>query len=394
MIKKLFVVTALLALVLSACNGQAAAGTATVTATEGPVSTASISITEAPAITETSSAPLPETSATTTSTTPSAAAQTPTTDLSRPTNAPDCTNSASFVADVTIPDNTNVAGGTTFTKTWRVSNTGTCIWGPDYTLTYYSDERLGAPASIPLAIAYPGQTADISVDFTAPNTTGKHRGNFVIKNPAGLIMKIGDDSRLWVIINVTVTTAITPTGTATALSNTAGSAATAAGSATVTVTGTLPTTTSASSSSANITTATCAYTTDREKLTQVITAVNAYRTTKGLPPYTVNPLLAQAAQRHANDIACHKLYVHTGSDGSTPQSRVKDTGYVATSVSENVNGNYPPFNGQEAVNWWINDKGDLRHGQNLISTTFTEIGVGYSFFDNYGFYALVFAKPN
>lgn len=387
MIKKLFVVTALLALILSACGGQAATEAATETATEAPVATASQSITEAPAVSETSSAP-PDASAsaTATSETPPAP-QSPTIDPSRPTNAPDCTNSASFVADVTIPDNTNVAGGTTFTKTWRVSNTGTCVWGPDYTLTYYSDERLGAPDAVPLAITYPGQTADISVDFTAPNTTGNHRGNFVIKNPAGLIMKVGDDSRLWVIINVTVTTTITPTATATALANPAGGAAAA-----VTVTGTLPTNT-ASSSSANVTTATCAFTTDREKLTQVINAVNSYRATKGLPPYTVNPLLAQAAQRHANDIACHKLYVHTGSDGSTPQSRVRDTGYVARSVSENVNGNYPPFDGQAAVNWWINDRTDLRHGQNLLSTTFTEIGVGYSFFDNYGFYALVFAQP-
>src|SRR5215212_3452262 len=389
MIKKLFVVTALLVFVLSACSGQAPTETGTPTATEAPVATALISITEAPAITETLTASSPDTSPTVTSETPPAA-QTPTLDPSRPTNAPDCTNSASFVADVTIPDNTNVAGGTTFTKTWRVSNTGTCIWGPDYTLAYYCDERLGGPASVPLAITYPGQTADISVDFVAPNTTGNHRGNFVIKNPAGLIMKVGDDSRLWVIINVTVTTAVTPTATAKALSNIAESAATV--SATTTVEGTSPTT-AASSSSVKITTATCAYTTERDKLTQVITAVNAYRATKGLSPYTVNPLLAQAAQRHANDIACHKLYVHTGSDGSTPQSRVKDTGYIARSVSENVNGNYPPFDGQGAVNWWINDKTDPTHGKNLLSTTFTEIGVGYAFFDNYGFYALVFAQP-
>jgi uncharacterized protein YkwD len=261
-------------------------------------------------------------------------------------------------------------------------------------LTYYSDERLGAPAFVPLALTYPGQNADISVDLVAPNSTGNHRGNFVIKNPAGLIMKVADDSRLWVIINVTVTSAITPTATATAISNTTSTAVTE--TVTVSVTGTSPTT-SASSNSANsnstTTTATCAFTTDREKLTQVITAVNAYRAQHNLPAYTVNAQLAQAAQRHANDIACHKLYVHTGSDGSTPQSRVKDTGYVAKSVSENVNGNYPPLDGQGAVNWWINDKGDLRHGQNLLSTTFTEIGVGYSFFDNYGFYALVFAKP-
>lgn len=388
MIKKLFIVTALMALVLSACGGgQAGVETATVTATEAPVATELVSITEAPAITDTSAPPSPEISAT--SSTP-AAPQTPTIDPSRPTNAPDCTNSAAFIADVTIPDNTNVAGGTTFTKTWRVSNTGTCIWGADYTLTYYSDERLGAPPSVPLSTTYPGQNTDISVDLVAPNSNGNHRGNFVIKNPAGLIMKIGDDSRLWVIINVTVTTAITPTVTATAISNVATSATTA--TVTVTVVGTSPTT-AASSNSAGTTTATCAFTTDRAKLTEVINAVNAYRAQKGLPAYTVNAQLAQAAQRHANDIACHKLYVHTGSDGSTPQSRVKDTGYVAKSVSENVNGNYPPLDGEAVVNWWINDKGDVRHGQNLVSTTFKEIGVGYSFFDNYGFYALVFAQP-
>src|SRR6266498_2369709 len=146
MIKKLFIVTALITLALSACNGQVPAATATspLTETETQVPTALISITEAPVTTETFT-PLPaDTSATVTSSTPLSA--TPTVGTSRPTNAPDCTNSASFVADVTIPDNTNIAGGTKFTKTWRVSNTGTCIWGPDYRLTHYSDEQLGAPA--------------------------------------------------------------------------------------------------------------------------------------------------------------------------------------------------------------------------------------------------------
>jgi uncharacterized protein YkwD len=315
---------------------------------------------------------------------------TPTLGTPFPTNPADCTNSGSFVADITIPDNTNVAGGTKFTKTWRIANNGTCVWNPTYTVTHYSDETLAAPDSVPLPITYPGQTADISIDLTAPNSTGTHRGNYVIKNPAGLIMSIGDDSRLWVIINVTVTSAATvpATASATAISNTATLAATVTGTSS-----TAASTTTATSSSSSSTTATCAFTTDRAKLTEVINALNAYRAQKGLPAYTVNTKLAQAAQRHANDIACHKLYVHTGSDGSTAQSRVADTGYVAKSVSENVNGNYPPLDGQGVLNWWINDKGDVRHGQNLVSTTFTEIGVGYAFFDNYGFYALVFAKP-
>ena len=390
MIKKLFVVAALMMLILSACGGQAAGETSTATtaATEAPIATTAVPVTEAPVMTDTAAPASLETTAT--SSTP--LSTTPTVGTLQPANAADCTNSASFVADVTIPDNTNVAGGTTFTKTWRISNTGTCIWGPDYKLTHYSDELLGAPPSVPLPITNPGQTADISVNLVAPNANGTHRGNFVVENPKGLIMKVGDDSRLWVIINVTVTSAITPSATATALSSTTSNivAATATGTVPVAEAGS---TTSVSSNSPTVTTATCAFVTDREKLTQVINAVNSYRATKNLPPYTVNPLLAQAAQRHANDIACHKLYSHTGSDGSTPQTRVKDTGYIARSVSENVNGNYPPFDGQEVVTWWINDKGDLRHGQNLISTTFTEIGVGYAFFENYGFYALVFAKP-
>src|SRR5215217_6315017 len=173
MIKKLFVVAALMMLILSACGGQAAGETSTATtaATEAPIATTAVPATEVPVTTDTTAPPSPETgvSATATSSTPLAA--TPTVGTLQPANAADCTNSASFVADVTIPDNTNVAAGTTFTKTWRISNTGTCIWGPDYTLAYYSDERLGGPASVPLAITYPGQTADISVDFVAPNTT-------------------------------------------------------------------------------------------------------------------------------------------------------------------------------------------------------------------------------
>ena len=39
-------------------------------------------------------------------------------------------------------------------------------------------------APVRLPITNPGQNADISVNLTAPNSTGTHRGNFVIKNEA------------------------------------------------------------------------------------------------------------------------------------------------------------------------------------------------------------------
>ena len=382
MVKKVFIVTAWFSLALSACNGDAATQPPASPATETQAATATTSVTDTPAVTDT--AGTPTVAVTDTPATPFTA--TPTVGTPIPTNPPDCTNSALFVTDVTIPDNTNMVGGTTFTKTWRISNNGTCVWGPTYTLSHYSDQRLGAPDSVPLGLTYPGSTLDISVDLVAPNTTGTYRGNFVIKNPEGLIMKVADDSRLWVIINVTSTSAPTVAVSATSV----GFTPTPMGSVTPTATGPTPT---QGASSSNLTTASCAFTTDRSKLTEVITALNAYRAQKGLPAYTVNVKLAEAAQRHANDIACHKIYVHTGTDGSTARSRVADTGYIAKSVSENVNGNNPPFSGQQAINWWINDKGDARHGQNLVSTTFTEIGVGYAFFDDYGFYAVVFAQP-
>src|SRR5512145_2890125 len=126
MIKKLFVLTTLVTLVLSACSGGAPTEAATVSATETQVATALVSITEPPAATETSTTPSVEASATQTSATQPT--MTPTLGTPFPTNPADCTNSASFVADITIPDNTDVAGGSKFTKIWRIANNGTCVW--------------------------------------------------------------------------------------------------------------------------------------------------------------------------------------------------------------------------------------------------------------------------
>ena len=365
----------LMGIVLSACGGQPTQ--ITVVPTEPPATTA----TEAPATETPTQAVIVETGVTpvTDTATPSATLI-PTAFV--PDNAADCTNLASFVSDVTIPDNSPVTAGETFTKTWRIQNKGTCIWWSGYTLTHYSENAMSAPASVPLPVTNPGETADISVDLVAPSVPGTYRGNFVVKNPAGLIMQIDEDSRLWLIINVTSapTGAPTSTGVPTSTSVTAipGSASPAA---------------TASGSGSTSASATCAFTVDASRTQGVVTAINTYRSQNGLAPYTVNDLLTQAAQRHANDMACNQLFYHNGSDGSTPQSRVADTGYVAKRVTENVQGNYPPYNPDQVVSWWKLDQTDINHNKNLISTEYTEIGVGYSFFNNYGYYVVVFAAP-
>ncbi len=364
MSKKLFAFILLATLVLAACRGESPAPTATPAPTDTPP----------PPPTQAPPTPLPEV------TEPPAAPLTDT-PAARPPNDPNCTNKASFVADVTIPDNTVVKAGETFTKTWRISNTGTCIWASDYVLTHYSENRMGAPASVPLGITYPGQTLDISVQLTAPTTPGTYRGNFVIKNPQGLIIQVDQDSRLWLIIKVENTAAAPTSAPSTSAAATAVTGASPTAQAGVT----------AASSGAG--TASCSFTTDVFKLTDAIAAINAYRAQNNLPAYIVNTLLVRAAQRHANDMACNNFFTHTGTDGSTPQTRVAEAGYTASQVSENVYGSNPPLDGPGVVNWWKTDTTDPRHNQNLLSTTYTEIGVGYAFFNGYGYYVLVLAKP-
>jgi uncharacterized protein YkwD len=298
----------------------------------------------------------------------------------RPTNAPDCTNSASFVADVTLPDHTEIQGGDTFTKTWRIMNTGTCVWAADYTLTPYSEERMNAPAVVPLPLTFPNQTADISVQLTAPNSVGSHRGNFVIKNPAGLIMKVNDDSRLWLIIDVKNTVAATAAPTL------------QTGAATPTTANVAPTNT-AGASGAGLANPTCAFTIDQAKLIEMLNAINAYRGQSGMSPYNVNPQLARAAQTHAGDMACNQLTGDNGSNGSTVQARIAAAGYTASFSDENTFNSNPPISGQDVVNKWVNDTANNHQKLNLVSDTYIEIGIGYAFFNNTGYYVIVFATP-
>jgi uncharacterized protein YkwD len=356
MIRKVFTITLLATIILAGCNAQTPTEAAEATSTVTPEPTVTEAPVELPVATE----------STTATTLPPDTPGTPSTPQTpQPTNDPNCTNSATFVTDVTIPDNTAIVAGTPFTKTWRVSNSGTCVWGSGYTLSHYSDESMSAPASVPLPLTYPGQTADISVNLVAPNTPGTRRGNFVIKNPAGLIMKVNEDSRLWLVINVTLEA---PTATA------------AAGAPT-------------GSSSAGLVTSTCAFTSDPANITDKLEAINANRTQNNLPVYTIDEKLATAAQSHANDMACNNLTGHTGSNGSTPESRLQDAGYTYSLAGENIQFSYPPLTGPGVVNYWINDKTDLRHSRNLVSDSFTEIGIGYSFFDNFGYYVVVFGAP-
>ena len=113
---------------------------------------------------------------------------------------------AQFVADVTIPDGTSFAPNTAFKKTWRLKNIGSCAWNSnDVSLVFDSGEKMGAPASLALPTTVnPGQTVDITVDMTSPNSAGHYFGYWKFKSNAGGPFGIGytANNSFWVEINV------------------------------------------------------------------------------------------------------------------------------------------------------------------------------------------------
>jgi hypothetical protein len=96
-------------------------------------------------------------------------------------------DSLTYVEDVNIPDDTNMAPGQDFTKTWLVRNTGSCPWGEGYELVYagYADEMSGQ--SLPITeVVQPGQEVELSVQFTAPEQIGEYLSAWQMQNPAGV----------------------------------------------------------------------------------------------------------------------------------------------------------------------------------------------------------------
>ncbi len=157
-------------------TATAQAGTAqalaTATSTSTPATTATASVTASPAASATGAA------------------------TSGPCNA------ATFVTDVTIPDDTIMDLGQSFTKTWRLQNAGTCNWTSSYQLVFDSGDQMGGDSPKPFTTdpVLPGQTIDVSVDLTAPNTAGTYKGNWKLRDGNGGTFGLSSGGPFWVQI--------------------------------------------------------------------------------------------------------------------------------------------------------------------------------------------------
>jgi hypothetical protein len=114
-----------------------------------------------------------------------------------PTTAPvtqACIDSAKFVRDVTIPDNTVIAPDTPFTKTWRLENTGSCTWDSSYLVSYISGTTMSQQPGywiVPQGqTVAPRQTVDISVGMTSPVEDGNYGSYWGLRKENGSLMPI------------------------------------------------------------------------------------------------------------------------------------------------------------------------------------------------------------
>ena len=94
--------------------------------------------------------------------------------------AGDCLD-ARYVADVTIPDNTQLDNGEEFEKTWRVRNAGTCAWPEDTVLAFSDGTKMDAPDSVTVGAAEPGADVEVSVKMKAPADAGRYTGAWRMK---------------------------------------------------------------------------------------------------------------------------------------------------------------------------------------------------------------------
>ncbi len=119
-------------------------------------------------------------------------------------------DSSLFMADVTIPDNTIMTPGQTFTKTWSLKNSGTCNWTTSYKVVFVSGTAMGGVSTAIPAIGS-GRVDNVSVNLVAPITKGTYTGWYSLQNGAG--KTFGAPFSVVIVVSTSVTA--TATGTIT-----------------------------------------------------------------------------------------------------------------------------------------------------------------------------------
>ena len=90
-----------------------------------------------------------------------------------------------FIRDVSIPDGTVLRPGESFTKTWKVMNSGTCQWMYKYKLAFLSGDKMGGESRGIGKVIPEGKWTELSLSLDAPDSTGTYTGYWRFSDPDG-----------------------------------------------------------------------------------------------------------------------------------------------------------------------------------------------------------------
>ena len=105
---------------------------------------------------------------------------------------------------------------------------------------------------------------------------------------------------------------------------------------------------------------------------EVLDLINLERAAARLGPVAMDLRLVESARRHADDMEQGCFLSHTGSDGSSPTSRMLDAGYPDPNREAAGAGQTTP---QQIVDDWM---GSTAHGAILLDPASVHVGIAYA----------------
>ena len=111
---------------------------------------------------------------------------------------------------------------------------------------------------------------------------------------------------------------------------------------------------------------------------QVIDLTNNERKKNGLAPLKADTSLSKVAQTKSNDMETKHYFSHTSPTYGSPFDMMRDFGVTYKSAGENIA--MGQTTAQQVVTAWMNSEG---HRKNILSASYTNIGVGFTSKGNY-----------
>lgn len=121
-------------------------------------------------------------------------------------------NNLAFVRDVSIPSGTVMEPGKFFTKTWKVENTGSCAWEYNYILIFTSGNSLDGETSRIQKKVASGGWMEVSVAMAAPEEPGTYTSSWRFSDGKNLF---GSTLSVNIVVQSPTATPVPATATAT-----------------------------------------------------------------------------------------------------------------------------------------------------------------------------------